>query len=68
LPANFAEDSRLGAVALSIRALPEKVRGGYEYRQVLIGKYRAIYRIAENQVYIVRARHQRQKPLTVFED
>jgi len=48
--------------------LPEKVRGNYEYRQVLFGKYRAIYRIEEKQVYIVRIRHQAQKPLTIFED
>jgi plasmid stabilization system protein ParE len=40
----------------------------YEYRQVLFGKYRAIYRIEGKQVYIVRIRHQAQKPLTIFED
>ena len=49
-------------------SLTERVRGGYEYRQVLFGKYRAIYRIEGDQVYIVRIRHQAQKPLTTFED
>jgi plasmid stabilization system protein ParE len=48
--------------------LTERLRGGYEYRQVLFGKYRAIYRIEGDQVYIVRIRHQAQKPLKGFED
>jgi len=46
----------------------EKVRGSYDYCQVLFGKYRAIYRIEGKQVYIVRIRRQAQKPLTIFED
>jgi len=48
--------------------LPEQRRGGYQYRQVVFGKYRAIYRIETDQVYIIRIRHQAQKPLKSFEE
>ncbi len=48
--------------------LQEKIRGSYIYRQILFGKYRAIYRIEGKQVYIVRIRHQAQKPLKEFEN
>lgn len=39
------------------RVLPEKSPSGYEYRHLIYGNYRTIFRFAERTVWIVRIVH-----------